>query len=50
MWFQFVLIICESVCLRIFGSAKRGEWTLIWRFRPNFSPKLPTAYTGQGQI
>ena len=33
---KFVIIIC----LRIFGSVKRGDRTLMGRSRPNFSPKL----------
>ena len=37
MKYNFVII----VCLRIFGSVKRGDKTLLmWRSRPNFSPKL----------
>ena len=34
--YKFVIIIC----LRIFGSVKRGDGTVMGRSRPNFSPKL----------
>ena len=36
MRYKFVIIIC----LRVFGSVKRWDRTLMWRFRPNFRAKL----------
>ena len=32
------------ICLRIFGSAKRGDRTLMGRSRPKFQPKLESIY------
>ena len=42
MRYKFVIIIC----LRIFGSVKCVDRTLMGRSRPNFSPKLEGMNTG----
>ena len=42
MRYKFVII--RPICLRILGSVKRGDRTLMGRSRSNFSPKLEPIY------